>query len=308
MSTRPGPIRTAGIVGLHWGLVHLRGLREAGCEVVALAAANEDEAREAAEREGVPRATADVSSLNDLDLVVIATPAATHVDVINALPSPRLICEKPLVGVAGDPGALPDTEGRLLVNLAFPYLHTARAVASVVAELGPPERTELQVDVGMELTFTPEEWFLETASHPLSWLLHLFGPPTVHDRAIAEDAVAVELSAGRVPLTVQLRLDGLPGIEHRVLMEWAGRTLRVEGRYRPGEPWRYDPIQLDGQPINEGEWSATDCWMDANAACEAAIISVFRGELGWDRGLASGLFDARKALMLESVLRQEPDA
>lgn len=301
-------VRTAAIVGLNWGLVHLRGLRESGCDVVALAAADEDQAHAVAAREGVPRGTSDVASLNDVDVVVVATPAATHTDVINALPKPFLICEKPILGLRGDRHRLPrSTKGRLLVNYAFGHLATARAVTGVVADLGVPERTELQVDVELPLEFSVQEWFLETASHPLSWLLHLYGNPAVLSRTLSHTSVTIEMLAGEAaPLTARMLLGGEPGIHQRVDLLWASHSLSLAGRYRPGQPWQYDPVLLDGQAITGGESSPTDCWMDANAASVRSMLAVFRGGTSWDAGLANGLFDVDKALQLEAVLQDEP--
>lgn len=290
-------VRTAAIVGLHWGLVHLRGLREAGCDVVALAAQDHAAAQSVAAREGVPRGTADIASLNAVDLVVIATPAATHAELIAALPEPALICEKPLLGMTGSRAALPATADRLYVNYAFGFLQTARAIDRVIADLGPPEAVLLDVAVNLPLAFTAEQWFLEAASHPLSWLLLRHGSPTVLQRSIAVDAVVVDVRAGAVPLRVRLHLEGEPGIQHQVRIDWDRHQLSMRGRYRPEEPWSYDPVLLDGEAINAGEWSASDCWLDANAASVRAIVDRFRGV-----GAAAPLFDAGAALMIEDVL------
>jgi hypothetical protein len=290
-------VRTAAIVGLHWGLVHLRGLREAGCEIVALAAQSDSTAASVAAREGVPRGTSDLASLNDVDLVVIATPAATHADLIRALPGPRLICEKPLLGLAGSPADLPPTDRRMFVNYAFGFLATAQVIDAVVAERGAPDRIALDVSVRLPSTFTAEQWFLEALSHPLSWLLLRHGPPTVIGRTAAPDTVAVELRAGEVPMRARLQVGGEPGIHQRVALQWGQDVLLMRGRYRPEQPWSYDPVLLNGRPINGGESSPTDCWLDANAASVRAIVGRFRGDAA-----PAPLFDAAAALMVEDAL------
>lgn len=302
------PVRTAAIVGVHWGLVHLRGLREAGCEVVALAASNATRAAEVAAREGVSRGTADLATLNDVDVVVVAVPAAAHAGVIAALPGPFLICEKPLLGLQGSPEDLPPTRGRMLVNYAFGHLATARIAAGAVARTAAPEHVEVAVEVALPADFTAVEWFLEAASHPLSWVLDMFGPPTVLSRTTTGTTVAIELLAGRVPISAALQIGTEPGIHQRISMDLRGCELAVRGRYRPGLPWEYDPVLLDGAPISDGEWSPTDCWLDANARSVAAMLGVFRGETPWSVGLASGLFDADKALMVEAVLLDPPQS
>lgn len=299
-------VSSAAIVGLNWGLVHLRGLRAAGCEVVALSAADEHRAREVAERESVPRWTSDVASLNELDLVVVATPAATHAEVLRQLPRPFLVCEKPLLGLTGSAADLPDTTGRMFVNYAFAFLRTARAVAEVVDGRGRPDRVALAVDVALPLGFSPQAWFMEAASHPLSWLLHLFGAPHEAVRSSWPDSHEVVMRAGDVPIAARLRIGGEPGIHQHITMHWGSEILDMRGRYRPGKPWRYDPVTLDGLAITEGEWSATDCWLDANAAAMQAMVEVFRGRRPWSEGTAAGLFDAQRALWLERAVRDDP--
>lgn len=297
-------VRTAAIVGVHWGLVHVRALREAGCEVVALGAADAEHAQSAARREGVPRGTSDIASLDEVDVVVVATPASTHAEVLGQLPSPYLICEKPLLGLDVAPSAMPDVRGRMFVNYAFAFLRTARDAADVVQRLGPPQRVRLEVQVTLPLSFSSQEWFLEAASHPLSWLLHLLGAPEVVSRQVTAEGVTVGLLAGRTPVEVALRVGGEPGITHRFAFRWAGRGMRIEGRYRPGGAWQYDPVLVDGGPVNGGEWSASDCWLDANAASVRMMIEVFRGRSTMDEGLACGLFDASRALWLERIIRE----
>lgn len=285
---------SAGIVGLNWGLVHLRTLRAAGVEVVALASTDADRARAVAADNGVAIGTDDLAVLNDLDVVVVATPAKSHPQVLGQLPDPFLICEKPLVGIGGSPEDLPEFGDRLFVNYAFAFLQTARTVA----DFGRPSSVSLSVGVNLPLEFTPEQWFLETASHPTSWLLHLLGEP----RDITREGLTVHAVAGSTPITVELSLGGPEGIYHDGSFVWPDRVVEFHGRYVPGSPWAYDPVLLDGAPVNDGEFSDSDCWLDANEAAVRMMVEVFRGERSRADGLAAGLFDARKALWLESLL------
>ncbi len=293
------PVSSAAIIGLHWGLVHLRGLREAGCEVVALAATDASQARSVADRLGVARGTCDIASLNSVDVVVIATPASTHAGLIAELPAPFLVCEKPLLGLDGQRCELPRTSGRMYVNYAFGFLASARCVDAAGHRLGPPEAIDLRVGVALEQEFDPARWFLEAASHPLSWLLLRFGRPRVLRREISADEVAVDLVAGEVPVRVRLVVGGESGIHHDIRMRWGRRELVLRGRYRPGREWEYDPVLLEGAPLNAGEWTSTDCWQDANAASVRAMIASFRGTPTSDSGR---LFDAGTALWVEDTL------
>ena len=297
-----GDVQTAAIVGVNWGLVHLRGLREAGCDVVALAAANEQRAREVAERERVALGTSRLADLSSIDLVVIATPAPTHAAVIAGLPEPLLVCEKPLLGAHGGSIDAAPVSRRLLVNYAFSFLGTAKAAAAVVAEQGPPDAVELDVGVNLPHPFTAGEWVAEAASHPLSWLVHLFGTPRVQSSEAAAARAQMHLDLGGVQTALRLDVGGEPGIRQRVVMAWGPRRMVLSGSFAPGLPWRYAPLDFDGERITEGEWSPTDCWMDANAASIATMLRVYRGQLAWREGLDQGLFDADKALTVDSVL------
>ena len=69
-------MNTAGIIGLNWGLVHLYNLRSLGMRVDVVCAETRANAERVASEHGVPRATADLDALNDVDLVVVATPPA----------------------------------------------------------------------------------------------------------------------------------------------------------------------------------------------------------------------------------------
>jgi predicted dehydrogenase len=92
----------AAVVGTNWGAVHVASLREAGAEVVALVGLDLHATQEAADSMGVPAALDHVSALSavDLDLITIATPAATHAHVISDLPDVPVLCEKPAVGLS----------------------------------------------------------------------------------------------------------------------------------------------------------------------------------------------------------------
>ena len=295
-------IHRAGIVGLNWGLVHLRGLREAGCQVELVAAQDRGRAREVAAREGVPAGTSDIAELNELDVVVIATPAASHAEVIRQLPGPFLICEKPLLGITGRPSDLAGSDQRLLVNYAFSFLHTARQLGRLMAERGAPAAARVRVSANLPLDLTPTQWFLEAASHPVSWLLHELGQPTRESFTEEGSEARSRFTAGGVPVGVEVGVGGAPGIHQEIELAWPDAVARVAGRYVPGQPWVYDPITVNSRQISPGESSPTDPWMDANAASVQGMIAAFRGEVEWGDALNGGLFDAAKALWVESLL------
>ncbi|NMS31297.1 dTDP-4-dehydrorhamnose reductase, partial [Vibrio parahaemolyticus] len=86
-----------------------------------------------------------------------------------------LICEKPLVGLNSDITHWQQPNANLLVNYAFAQLNTAKTIEKWLASQIQPCVVNLVTQVNLPGTFTLKEWFLETASHPISWLLHCFG-------------------------------------------------------------------------------------------------------------------------------------
>ena len=107
-TSAPPPVGV-GIVGLGFGRrVHLPAFRQLdGARVVALCSRDEESARGAAERAGVPRGYGDWRRLVDddeVELVSIATPPATHREIALAalaLGKP-VLCEKPLAASYAD--------------------------------------------------------------------------------------------------------------------------------------------------------------------------------------------------------------
>ena len=92
----------AAVVGTGFGfLTHLRALREAGFEVLALVGRDPAKTAERARRAGVPHACtrlADALALPGLDAVTIATPPHTHAALaLEAIAAGKhVVCEKPL--------------------------------------------------------------------------------------------------------------------------------------------------------------------------------------------------------------------
>ena len=130
----------AGIVGVGFmGAVHARAIRRAGGQIVAAVGSSTDSSANAAERFGTQRRIFTVEDLfgcDDIDVVHICTPNATHADLVRAAVSAgkHVVCEKPL--------AVGDAPAAELVELAaaagviatvpfvyrfYPTVRTARA-------------------------------------------------------------------------------------------------------------------------------------------------------------------------------------
>lgn len=106
------PIRT-GLVGVGWGaLVHLPAFQAVpGYDVVALCARTRERLDPVAQQFGIEDVSTDWTSFvqrDDLDLIVVATPAATHREMVLAAldAGKHVLCEKPLAANAADAQAM----------------------------------------------------------------------------------------------------------------------------------------------------------------------------------------------------------
>src|SRR4051794_7915756 len=173
----------AAVVGTGWGRVHLRALRQLGVDVVAVCGSPEDAHRTqaVANEENIPLALHDARSVLDVgvDLVSVATPARTHDEMLTLFHDVPTICEKPVAGVDGDLARMRQGGAPTYVNYAFSFLDTARVFAEALQRVGAPARVTIDTAYDLPLAFTGPEWFLEGASHPLSFVVHLLGAPTL---------------------------------------------------------------------------------------------------------------------------------
>lgn len=303
LSTRfakPNLLSHAGIVGVNWGRTHIPHYRANGIEVTTLCARNQQTAELACEEESVAVATSDMKSLNTLDIVSIATPAHLHQDTIDTLHQPSLICEKPLVGLDADIQNWQESNQGILVNYAFAQLETAKAIEQWLATQDSPCRVTLNTLVNLPAPFSLKQWFVETASHPVSWLLHCFGDFSHSEVSEQDNHLSITLTCGEHELSFNFMLGGEAGIEHQLEIE-SDSTLASKGYYRVGQKWRFDPVVVDGKVINEGEYTESDCWQDANQKSIALMIAMFNGSVDWEHGLSLGAFDTRKAILIEKI-------
>lgn len=296
----------AGIIGSNWGLVHLAPLRDAGVDVVALCGQDAANTARVAAREGIGRSHTNAAELQDLDLIVIATPAITHPQLLELFPHQFVICEKPLLGV-GHPmtraASLP--RQRVWVNYAFAFLDCARAAAAALAQIGPLQRIRVESTVNIPLNFSWPQWFMEVASHPASWVLHQFGPawpravrplPQGHlVEAWWPSGTTGEFVVGHQPQA---------GIHHRLQLVGEGGHIALSGQLNWGEGWRYGPLEVNGQPLKQTDVEGGDPWIRANHDAITALVAVARGHTSRQQALANGLFDLDKALWVEQLAGQ----
>ncbi len=240
---KPEQIQQAGIIGINWGRTHIPHYRNNGVSVTTLCANQIEPLQQACSEEAIPKAETNISALKQLDVVTIATPAHTHAEIIKKLGSTKLICEKPLVGLNSDITHWQQPNSNLLVNYAFAQLNTAKTIEKWLASQTQPCVVNLVTQVNLPGTFTLKEWFLETASHPISWLLHCFGDYSQSTLVEENGQLIVELQCDDHQLRFVFELTGEPGIEHNLTIQ-SNQTLTSKGYYRVGEKWRFEPFSL----------------------------------------------------------------
>jgi len=298
--SRPNLLNNAGIIGINWGRTHIRYYRENGLNVTALCARGKDALEQVCREENIPHAILNINDLNQLDIVSIATPAHLHADIIKTVYKPHLICEKPLVGLEGDTKKWQQHDQRILVNYAFAQLNTAKEIAQWLSTQSKPCRVTLDTHVNLPMPLNLKQWFLESASHPVSWLLHCFGEFSSSRISESENTLTIILKCSDHQLTFNLTLGGEVGIEYNLEIH-SDSTLTSKGYYRIGKKWLFEPLEIDGKTINEGEYTESDCWQDANQRSMALMIAMFNRSITWEHGLSLGAFDTRKAILIEKI-------
>ncbi|UPQ89546.1 sugar nucleotide-binding protein [Vibrio sinaloensis] len=296
----PRLIKTAGIVGLHWGRTHIPHYRASGVEVTTLCARTQTELEQVCEQEGVSNATTEMVDLNSMDVVTVATPAALHATAIDIISKPFIVCEKPLVGLEGATQSWQIPDKRILVNYAFSQLHTAKRIEQWLKTQRKPCRVNLNSRVNLSGDYSLKQWFVETVSHPVSWLLHCFGAVSQCQVEETVEQLVISLNIGEHSLTVNFCIGGPAGIEHDLEIH-SDQRLQSKGYYRVGEKWRFEPTLVDGIAIDSGEYSKTDCWQDANKRSIALMMAMFNKSVDWEFGLSLGAFDCEKAIAIERL-------
>jgi dTDP-4-dehydrorhamnose reductase len=294
-------IRTAGIIGTKWGRVHVGALRAAGVEVCALCGRDPEKTRAIADAEGVPETTTRPEDLRACDLVVIASPPATHAAMLALFPGKPRILEKPVLGVHPPSVPLPPASEPVFVNFAFPFLDAAQVATRDVKNLGRVRAARVGARLALDGDHDLRGWFLEVASHPLSYALHLLGPLEPRRWAEKDRRLELELRApGAAEVHAFVEIGGNPGIRYDVELETEGGRVHLVGELRLGQgPWRFHLAEGTRPAPPTG---ALDPWVAANHASVARVLHHLRTDEPRPDGLAAGLFDLGRGLLVERAL------
>lgn len=294
-----------GVVGANWGRVHIGAFRLHGAEIAVLVGADRERVARVAEAEGVPVGTDDAAALEEVDVVVIASPTPTHRGYVERFAHKPLLCEKPLLGCRPDPTFVElAATSRLWVNYAFPFLATARQIRELLPELGPVARADLRVEVNLPGGRSPVEMFIDVAVHPLMFLNQLLGAFELADHQVAGPRFAAALTNGHQLLNARLEIGGDPGFAFDLALIGEAGPMRVRGGYRPGAGWGFEPVQFRREPRGPGERSTgeRDIWFAANEALVGTLVAHLRGDIGAAEAEARGLSTGSAALGVERGL------
>lgn len=271
----------AAVIGTGWGQVHVHALRALGVQVIALCG-REREATEAAARQlGVPQACTELAALRDLplDLLTLATPPDTHAPLAAQLPPGLpLLCEKPVLGWRGQAAQLAAFPERCTVNYAFAFLPGAEQLAAAVAEAGGAMAVRVLTVHDLGRPFSGPDALSELASHPWSFVSTLLGLPELLQAELGPAQALLRLRHGGVPVQLQVRAQpGLAGLRHAIEIDTAAGLLSLEGRFRLGQPWVFEPARRGAQALGPAPDSG-DAWMAANQQAIAAQLRALLGE------------------------------
>ena len=307
MINQTGKIKV-GIIGTVWGRLHCGTFRQAGCEVTAMVGRDPAKAAAVAAAEGVPVGTDDPAVLDDCDVIVISSPTATHADYLDRFRGKPILCEKPLCGQVPDEAWVAGFDGLpVYVNYTFSFLNSAQVLAEKVREghLGKVHRILLEVGVNLPADKTPAEWFMEVAVHPLSFLLHVFGPFHTDAFSIGKGHANVGVLMSNAEQMLDVSQYDHPGQGIRIDMMVIGdaANARLSGGFRVGQDWWFDPLLINGMPFTDGEYRyAEDIWYRANRRAVRTFCEVLRGQRSHEQAEALGLFRLARAAQMETML------
>ena len=296
----------AAVAGLNWGRVHISAYRELGCQVVALAGRDLEKCRQIANEYGIPESCGSVADLarSDADLISIAVPAADHFAALMQATDrfQFIVCEKPVLGFGGTAEQYAQLSGRIFFNYAYPFLEDMEIFCQKLRGIRDLREILIECRYHLELNrkFTPEEFFYETVSHPVSLVVHGL-PGFVSAERTADDTITARTSSGTAVRIVCREDQSISGIRHRITATGEDE-LQLSGAYVTGSNWHYQPLLYNQAPISGEHYPAADPWYTANKNSLGNLVRYFSGEQSLEETLQKGAFSLEKAMIVENIL------
>jgi len=295
-----------GVLGSGFGQAHCDALRANGHPAEILWSRNLARAEKAARAHGVPRWTDRLEDMDGLDLVTIATPHHTHLDLIRRFPLSAIICEKPLHGRRISPEQRVRPGAPVFVHYSFPFLETARRIEAAVRDgrVGRIYRVVVNVRAWFGTPGDPLEQYLGVASHELAWLIHLFGALEYRHHAWRRDPLSAHASFGNDTVEVDLNL--VQGSRYGIIMDFtffgSAGELRCEGGWYGEQGWSFQPVLGDGVALGPAEQSTGGCiWLRSNTRFFSQAIAVLEGRLAAATARAEGVWTLADAARVEDA-------
>lgn len=273
-----------GILGTGWGRTHVGTFRRAGAEVAVIASSDPERSERVAREENVPSWR--VEDLEDVDVVVIATPWRMHREHVQRFAHKKILCEKPLLGV------VPDAEFRerarsldAHVAYAFPFLPFAPALADAIARA---PRFDLEVRVALPNLPDATSALREVGVHPIALLVHALGAIRCERVTVREGSrIEIEVGGARAG-RIAVRLGGDRGFSFHLV---AG-DAKLDGGYVWDAGWGFEG---HGPPRHE-------TWYEANCALVETFVALHTGRIDAREARLRGLLHASEALVVEDVI------
>ncbi|AWB65818.1 hypothetical protein C2869_04900 [Saccharobesus litoralis] len=297
-----------GLIGSNWGRIHIGTFAKNDLDIAVLVGKNLQKCQKIAKLENIPLASTDLHALDDADLLIIASPADTHLDIIQHFPQKAIWCEKPVSLSSVDSDAIDfQSFARCYVNYAFPHLRSVQQCTDIIrsGQLGRVKSIIMKSSFDLPGEKAFKDWFTDIVVHPFAYISHLFG---AFDLKMAyqmpdHNHITAVFTTERVQLDISFYRSHEPSMLYDITFVGEKGDLQLKGGYRPYSNWFFDPVKLNGIPQNSGEFSTEeDIWLQANTEAVRLYLATIRGQITTKEAKAAGLFNLERAVAMEKAL------
>ncbi len=297
-----------GLVGTNWGRIYITALEKLGLKVDLLVGRNLKKTQEVAKQHNIPQASDQIKTLQRVDLIIVASPADTHLEIINAFPNKAIWCEKP---VSLKPVNKDDVDFSALsncyVNYAFPHLQSVQLVTSLIrkGEIGRVQSVIMKSGFNLPGEKNFKDWFTDIIVHPFAYLSHLFGK---FDLNMAyqmpnHNHISAIFSTQHVQMDISFYRSHEQSMLYDITLVGENGDIHLKGGYKPYSQWFFDPVTLNGVPQNAGEYSnEEDIWKQANIEALSWYLNLLNKKVTIQESKMAGLFDLKRAIEMEEAI------
>jgi myo-inositol 2-dehydrogenase/D-chiro-inositol 1-dehydrogenase len=298
-----------GLIGTNWGRIYFGFVKKCGYSIDCVYGKNLEKVQRVVENEGMGKATNNLNDLDEMDVIIIASPIHTHFEYIKRFSGKKIFCEKPLHGSKQNDESknLYLTED-VFVNYSYPFFNTSKEIERIIIKEDFAEVYKITLDVGIKFDAIRDskDWFVDVAVHPLYFLQKLFGKFEMIDleTGVGEMNLSSKLESNNIILNLNLFKGHEEGISFDLKIYGKDKELSVFGGYKPAKMWFFEPIKVAGVEVNTGEYSTQeDIWMIANGEAFKIYLDYASGNIERKDAISLGLADARSAIDLEDGIQ-----